>query len=79
MNEPTTEMFSDELVEAMENLHQYPRLIAERAAREAVAAERARIREEMEGLPGYQFAMHHLREAVERAAVLTIVNPEAEG
>lgn len=37
------EMLSDELVEAMENLHQYPRLIAERAAREGAATERARI------------------------------------
>lgn len=31
-------MRSDELVEAMELLHQYPRLIAERAAAEAVAS-----------------------------------------
>jgi hypothetical protein len=30
------DMLSDELVEAMENLHLYPRLIAERAAKEAV-------------------------------------------
>ena len=32
------EMRSDELVEAMENLHQYPRLIAERAYAEGLAA-----------------------------------------
>ena len=35
--------FSDGLVEAMENLSQYPRLVAERAAKEAVGAERERI------------------------------------
>ena len=37
-DQPMREMRSDELVEAMENLHQYPRLIAERAYAEGLAA-----------------------------------------
>jgi hypothetical protein len=41
-------MRSDELVEAMELLHQYPRLIAERAAKEAVRAERERLLDDLD-------------------------------
>jgi len=37
-DQPMREMRSDELVAAMENLHQYPRLIAERAYAEGLAA-----------------------------------------
>ncbi len=48
---PVREMFPDELIAAMENLHQYPRLIAERAAREAVEADRERIAEAIRALP----------------------------
>ena len=50
MNEVNREMFSDELVEAMENLHMYPRLIAERAAKEAVAAYRTALRAKVGGM-----------------------------
>jgi hypothetical protein len=89
MNEPTTEAgkpttIAGRLVLASgltfhsgRRLADHPDLIADIEA-EAVAVERARITAVVEGLPGYQFAMHHLREAVERAAVLAIVNPEAE-
>ena len=48
MPETTREMLSDELVEAMENLHMYPRLIAERAAKEARRAALTELREKVE-------------------------------
>jgi hypothetical protein len=44
------EMLSDELVEAMENLPQYPRLIAERAAKEARTDLAARIEARVQAL-----------------------------
>ena len=55
------EMLSDELVEALENLHQYPRLIAERAASEAVAAERQRIWEAIDAEPTIDGRIHRDR------------------
>jgi hypothetical protein len=74
------EMFTDELVEAMENLHLYPRLIAERAAKEAVAAERARIAEAVRGLFGQFHPMAAIEDeptrhdVVSRKAVLTLMD-----
>ena len=77
MPEPTREMFSDEMVEAMERLHMYPRLIAERAAREAVAAERERIRAAVQGF-AVEGGDKDYWEGVEemRAAVLAIIRGE---
>ena len=83
--EPTTEasreMTSTELVEAVELTRMYPRLIAERAAREAVAAERARITAAVEAAPPRTFVSEgpddEDREwCVTKTAVLAIVNPE---
>ena len=75
--EATREMFSDELVEAMENLHMYPRLIAERAAKEAVAVERVKIAEAVRGLPsGVGRVGSRSVSVVDRAAVLAIVEGE---
>lgn len=74
------EMFSDELVEAMEGLHLYPRMIAERAAKEAVAAERARIVEAVLGLFGQVHPMAAIEDeptrhdVVSRKAVLALVD-----
>lgn len=75
------EMLSDELVEAMEQLHQYPRLIAERAAVEAVEAEQDRIAAAVEGLFGQVHPMCAVEDeptrhdVVSRKAVLAIIEP----
>jgi hypothetical protein len=69
------DMLSDELVEAMESLHQYPRLIAERAAKEASRAALAALRAEVEGLDNltghmgglYRYAYGQVFIAIDRA------------
>jgi len=57
----------------MERLRQYPRRIAEVAAREAAAAERARIAEAVRGLPEVVWS-HPIDDAVYRRQVLALLD-----